>query len=59
MLIVRFYSSFAACSEHVYSEHFQKSSEPLHDKENRLLRTQEREREPDVRQKQPSKGRKD
>ena len=32
---------------------------PLQDKENRLLRTQEREREPDERQKQPSKDRKD
>ena len=32
---------------------------PSQDKENMLLRTQEREREPDVKQQQPSKGRKD
>ena len=29
IFIVRLYSSFAACSEHVYSEHFQKSSETI------------------------------
>ena len=27
--IVRFYCCFAACSEHVYSEYFQKSSETI------------------------------
>ena len=48
---------FAAYSEHVYSEYFQKSSDTIARQGKQA--TTHREKEPDVRQKEPSKGRKE
>ena len=57
--LVRFYSSFATCSEHVHSEYFHKElwNHIMHRKtckENRLVHAHTR-----TRQKQPNKGRKE